>query len=651
MPTRGLIQAILEAHAAAPASRGPARTAPLALRPDQVLAGGSAAVVALAAFESLGLDQVRSEVALVGAERVALHESFDSAEHLVALQRAAHRLGAHFARPGDGRCERLQLEHLAAPGRLAVMAGRRAPLAGAVGMLILQAGSIETAAALAGHAHECDWPGLLVCELTGVPGPGVDGHDVALALAARWSPSGPRGRFLEFAGDGVAALPMSARVAIAGRSPSYGAATCLFPSDERTRAWLAALGREADWKSFEAALPIEADERDRVELAVIEPQVAPVERPSGARPVGESSGGEVAAVLIGPGITAPELIRLAAALAGRRIQESVTLIVVPGTRTLRETVAREGALAVLEAAGAEVREGGAPPVAGASGLACGADPVDLPPGRTRWQSAGLATCAAAALTGRLTDPRDTDLRLTEESPAPRAAADDGWRSRESEVGSSSDGARPAFPRGRAFDASLRGEVLVKLGDQVSINDLLPWGPRVRPLVGDLPALASHVLAEKDPGFAERARLRGGGVIVAGENLGCGLSWDSAALATLALGVRAVVARSIAPDYAHALALAGVLPLLFTRPRDVGALEAGDELEIPGLPEALVAGRSLVIRNLTRGFSCVVGHPLGEREIGHLRAGGLLAELRASLATVTSGAKGASAGGTPRAPGL
>ena len=631
MPTRGLIRSIAEAHLAGPAPQGSDWPvgASLALRPDQVLAGGSAAVVALTAFESLGWDRVRTDVALVGAERVALQEGFESADHLLALQRVAHRLGIHFARPGDGRCERIHLERLAAPARLALFAGRRPALAGAIGMLALPARSIETAAALAGHPHELAWPGVLACELVGAPDPRVDGHDLALAMAALPDSRAAGGRLIEFCGESVSALPMGARIALAARAANFGSAACVFPSDERTRAWLAARGREADWKSLASVMDENGTERRFFDLSGIEPQFAPFDRPTGSRPVRESSGGEVTAVMVGPGVTASELACLAAALEGRSIHPGVRLIIVPGTRSLTESAARQGIWTRVEAAGAEVCEGGAPPVSGSVGLACGADGVDLPAGRTRWFSAGLPTCVAVALTGRIEDPRRVEMQWKPESVSPVGPVDGGWKSapvQPSEDGSAETTRRP-FPLGRPFEGALRGEVLIRLGDHISIQDLLPWGPRVRPLVGDLSALAEHTLGEKDPEFAARARARSGGMVVAGDQLGCGPVWDTAALAPLALGVRAVLARSIAPDYAQSLALAGVLPLEFSRARDAASIDVGDEIEIPGLPEALVSGRPLTVRNLTRATSCTVRHSLGDREVAHLRAGGLLAGLR------------------------
>jgi len=498
-------------------------------------------------------------------------------------------------------------------------------------MLVLPAGSIEAAAALAGHPHELAWPGVTTCALLGVVDPRVDGHDVALALAAHADRGSGPGRLMEFGGDGVESLPMSARIAIAARAQSFGSPACVFPSDERTRAWLAARGREADWKSLSFSSAFGSGASRALDLAAIEPQLAPIERPAGSRPVREAIGGSVQAVLIGPGITAPELVRLAAALEGRSVHAGARLVVVPGTRVLTETAAQHGLWQRLESAGAEVREGGVPALAGTVGLACGADEVDLPAGRTRWFSGGLATCAAAALTGRIEDPRRAEMAWGPEvAPLPQVG-DDGWKIPKAEAGSpvTVEPPRQAFPLGRPLEGALRGEVLIRLGDQVSIQDLLPWGPRVRPLVGDLPALAEHMLWEKDPEFASRARARAGGMMLAGENLGCGQVWDTAALATLALGVRAILARSIAADFARSLALAGVLPLVFSRARDADSIDPGDEIEIPGLPEALVPGRPLTVRNLTRASSFTLRHMLGEREIAYVRGGGLLAGLRSA----------------------
>jgi aconitate hydratase len=619
-----LVAQILAAHLAGRGTKAPAPELgdALEIRADHALAGGVAAVVALGAFQRLGLDRARPELCLIGAERHAPQAAFESADELRDLQQSAFRFGVRFTRPGDGRCERVHLEHFAAPGRVLAAAGRRAPVAGAVGMLSLPVGALECAAVLAGEPVEMRWPGSRAVEIRGVLGPGVDGHDAALALHARLEDAHLDRALVEFDGETLIALPIEARAALAAAAAECGAGSSVFASDETTRRWLATEGREADWKRLARADP--AADALVFDLDAIEPLAAPLERPAACRPVREVRGTSIGAVLIGPGASVAALARLARALAGRRVKDGVTLIIVPGTRQVRETAQAAGLLEALVAAGADVHDAGAPPVAAAVGVCVGTALADLPPGRTRWQAAGLATGAAAALEGVLEDPRRVLEHLGESDADLAFAADSAPR-----VGPATepDGAVPPFPTGRPFLGAVRGSVLLKLGDDVSTERLVPWGAKVRPLVGHLDALAQFTLDDEDPGFAARARAAGGGVLVAGERFGSGVPWDTAALAPLALGVRVMLARSLAPEFAHVAALAGVLPLEFVNEGDARAVAAGDELEIPGLPEALAPGRALVVRNLTQGTQYTVRHPLAARDVDRLAVGGLLAALR------------------------
>ncbi len=618
----GLITSVLATHlnAGALEADGPRIGEVLDVRADHALAGGVAAVVALAAFESLGLERARSEVALVGAERHAPQAAFESADELRELQQAAHRLGVLFSRPGDGRCERVHLEHFAAPTRVLASAGRRSPVAAALGMLTLPVSALELTAVMAGRPVELRWPGVREIAISGSLGPGVDGHDAALALHARLEDLPLESRFIEFSGT---PLPVDARVSLAVAAVECGARSCLFPSEEYARAWLAAQGREVDWKRFvdESTRTVEPHPFD---IDGIEPLTAPFERRAAARPVREVRGTAVEGVLIGPGASAEDLARFADLLGKNRVREGVTVMVVPGTRQVRETARVQGTLERLAAAGAQIEEAGARPVAATLGLCCGAGPGDLPPGRSRWQAAGIATCVAAALEGALEDPRRV-LDFTRQGAAPLVFA----AGQAPRLGSPAEtpAKAPRFPAGRPFEGALRGVVLRRLGDDVTTEMLVPWGAKVRPLVGDLDALAEFTLDDAEPGFARHAREAGGGFLVAGERFGSGVAWDTAALAPVALGVRAFLARSIAPEFAHLAALSGILPLEFVSGADASAVATGDELEIPGLPEALAPGRALVARNLTQGTQYTVRHALDTREVIRLSRGGLLATLR------------------------
>ncbi|MBI1798735.1 MAG: hypothetical protein HYR73_03510 [Candidatus Eisenbacteria bacterium] len=626
MFTRSLTRALIEAHRVDVSSGElAAGYEPIELRPDHVLAGGVAAVVALAAFEGLGSARLMPDLALVGAERHGAEAAFEGGDELRDLHEASMRVGAYFVRPGDGRCEQAHFERFAAPGRLLCSAGRRAPIAGALGMLVLPCGALEAAAALGGGAVDCRESGALGVELRGTLPANVDGHDVACAMIEKLGDGGARGRWIEFGGVGVASIGMMSRIAMARAAERLGSPAALFPSDAVTRAFLSAQQRDADWRKFETGAWEGSERALTLTLDTLEPMTLPIEGGDPPRPVREDRGARIEAVVIGAGAGAADLARLARALAGRSVHPGVALRIVTGSRQVRSTAEAAGVLAALREAGAEIIEGTLAPLAAPLGLAYGTSAGDLMGGRTSWRRAGLATCAAAALCGALEDPRDAALEGAAEQAIAEFEARDTVR-----VASASEirehvPAR-AFPFGRAFDGPLRGPVLGRFGDGVSTEQVLPWGARVRSMVGDFDALSAHAFGRLDPEFAARARAARGGFVAAGDQFGGGEPWDTAALALVRLGVRGILARSIVPSFARLLAVAGVLPLEWANAADADAVSAGDELELPGLPETFVAGRPLVARNLTRGTQYTLRHALGPRDVERLRHGGWLANM-------------------------
>ena len=618
----GLIRTILESHGD-PLEPSPGEHAAreLVLRPDHVLAGGVAAVVTLAGFETLGLPRIAPDVAVVGAERHDPAAAFEASHELRELQDSAARVGALFVRPGEGRCEQVHLEHLAAPGRVLLSAGRRSPVAGALGMLVIPCGALEAAAALAGRGIERLWPGQLDVELTGEPPSWSDGHDVICALARRLGPEGAAGRWVEFGGPGAAAFDIAARFTAAREIERLGAPAALFPSDEVTRGFLASAGRESDWRRLAAGA---RPEHPAVTLALdaLEPMTVAPDRGAIPHPIGHDLGQPVGAVLIGSAASLGDVLMLDRALASRRVHSETQLVIVIGSRLVRASAEAAGALARLRDAGAVIVEGAAPPSPAPAGLAYGALPSDWPAGRTSWRLAALSLCALAARDGTLGDPRGEEwprsgaapalvglepLRLTPLAGDPAAAA-------------------ASLPLGRPLDGPLRGRVLLKLGDFVGTDQVLPWGARVRSLVGDFVALSDHAFGDIDSEFAARARATHGGFVVAGERFGEGVPWDTAALVLVRLGVRAVLARSLAPEFGRLLAQAGVMPLTWSGGDGARGVRPGDELEMPNVPEAFVTGRPIVIRNLTQGSQHTLRHALGAHQVDRLRRGGWLAEI-------------------------
>jgi aconitate hydratase len=619
----GLIRTIFEAHGdEGPPSEEGLGGREFVLRPDHVMAGGVAAVVTLAGFETLGLPRITPDVAVVGAERHDPAAAFEASHELRELQDSAARSGAMFVRPGEGRCEQVHLERLAAPGRVLFSAGRRSPVAGALGMLVVPCGGLEAAAALAGRGIERRWPGELEVELTGEPAGWSDGHDLVCAMLRRLGPEGSAGRWIEFSGEGVAALNIDSRFTAAREIEQLRSPAALFPSDEVTRGFLASAGRESDWRRLAAGHARPGGASVTLALDALEPMTVSPERGAIPHPIGHDLGQTVGVVMIGSAASLGDLLLLDRALAGRSVHAETQLVIVIGSRLIRTSAESSGALARLIEAGASVVEGSPPPSAAANGLAYGALPSDWPPGKTQWRSGSLSLCALAARDGRLRDPRTEDW--PREAGAPALAGSDALRVAPLEI--SAPPSRRRLPLGAALEGPLRGHVLIRLGDHVGSDHVLPWGARVRSLVGDFAALSDYAFGDLDAEFASRARAYRGGFIVAGERFGEGIPWDTAALVLVQLGVRAVMARSVAADFGRLLAQAGVLPLTWSSGNTGRGVKLGDELEMPGVPEAFVSGRPIVVRNLTQGSQYTLSHALGAHEVERLRRGGLLADI-------------------------
>jgi aconitate hydratase len=633
--SRGLIRDIVRFHLApeAEAADDWAIGEELPLRVDHVLAAGRAGLLALRAFGRIATGPARVDLALASADRGAGPAAFETPEELQALHAAAGRAGVRFSRAGHGRGDVVHRERFAVPGRILLTAGRRDAAAGALGMLALAADPIEVGAVLGGGAYALEWPGVRFLDCRGELPAAVDGYDVWLALAAIYGARGVEGAFIEATGEGVAALSMADRLALAAGAGALRSRAVLFPSDEATRAALRAQGREPEWKPFPPAEPGTGDPVIVLELAEVVPHCAPLESVGEARPLAETGDTGIDVVEIGPGAAFADLDRLARCLDDRRVHDRVTLVVVPGSRQIMEAARERGVLDRLVAAGARVLEPGmsagvgAAPGGRSAGLCAGVRPDPVAGAHEGWWTAGIDTCAAACLSGALRDPRAADLprgRIDEPQALP---ATDAWIIRPEAAGAdgepAGDDPSPPFPLGAPIEGPLRGMVLIVAGDGVAAESILPWGARIRPLLGDMDRLGRYVFHGIDDGFPDRARRHGGGWIVAGAHFGQGVARDPAALALVALGVRGVLAVSFAADCRRQLVHAGVLPLRFVVPAEHGRCGRGDELEIPGLPEAFWEGAPLVVRNLTRGTSFTVRHELTARQLEILAAGGLL----------------------------
>ncbi|HYM81046.1 MAG TPA: aconitase family protein [Candidatus Limnocylindria bacterium] len=608
----------------------------LALRVDHVLIDEADAVLVLLELEAIGCERVRTELAFACLDSGSAWPGFEAAERSRYVLAAAERLGVITSRPGRGLAHHLYVERHAAPGKLVVGSAAQVASCGGLGMLALGASECELAAILAGQPLRLTMPERSVLHLRGTLPWWIDAQDLAFALAAQRDRSRWEGAVLEVTGPGVSALDVDERVFLAGAIRSLGVQAALFPSDALTRRYLKAQGREPDWKPLGEWSTGDPAEGADLDLDALEPRV--VGAIAGGEPVRvrDLAGERIERVIVGPEAGYLHLATLAALLHQRHVPPGIELAVVPGSRQILETALRDGVLERLRSAGARVLDVGGscdlrrigwalePGAVMTFGVPAPAA-TGRPEPRPRWR-AGLATAAGCALTGRLVDPRDVEVGSSHgEAPESFVLCDERIR-------------RIAEPAQTPFDSGeslrtcavpeplagpIRGVVLLKLGDRVPVAHLLSRTPRTERVWSDLRSLARHAFAAVDPGFAARAARAGGGVLVSGRELGGGHREARAAIVLRELGVRAVLARSWVAEFRRDVIQHGVLPLTFVTAGAYHAVAAGDELELPTLPEGLEPNRPLVVRNLTQAAQYAVRHDLTSREIVEIRAGGLL----------------------------
>ncbi len=613
----------------------------IAIRIDQTLTQDATGTLAYLEFEALGLPRVRNELAVSYVDHNMLQTGFESADDHRFLQTFAAKYGIRFSRPGNGICHQIHLERFSVPGKTLLGSDSHTPTAGAAGMIAIGAGGLDVAVAMGGGPFSLVMPRIVGVRLTGRLRPWVSAKDVILELLRRYTVSGGVGRIFEYYGEGVATLSVPERATIANMGAELGATTSIFPSDAQTRRYLEAQGRGDAWRPLTADSDAAYDEFVEIRLDQLEPLVALPHSPDRVVPVREVAGTPVQQVAIGSCTNSSyrDLLVSARLLEGRVVHPDVSLVVTPGSRQALVMAEKAGALAALLAAGARVLESACGPCIG-MGQAPASGAVSVRSfnrnfaGRSGTPDALVylaspEVCVAAALTGRLTDPRDLGLPYPGVAALPeRYVVDDRLilvpadePERIEVLRGPNIAPLPAIP---ALAPEIRAEVLLSLDDGVSTDDILPAGAKTLPLRSNIPAISEHAFARIDRQFAERARAAGRGVIVAGENYGQGSSREHAALVTRYLGVETVIALSFARIHAANLVNFGVLPLVFVDARDRDRVGRGDVLRLVGLREAIADGvDTLRIVNESVGFALDARCELTPRERHIVLAGGLL----------------------------
>ncbi len=582
-----LAQKILSAHLLSGSMKAGEE---IAIRIDQTLTQDATGTMAYLQFEAMGVPRVRTELSVSYVDHNMLQASFENADDHRFLQSVAKKYGIFFSRPGNGICHQVHLERFGAPGKTLLGSDSHTPTGGGLGMIAIGSGGLDVAVAMAGGPFYLTMPKILGVKLTGKLSPWVAGKDVILEMLRCLSVKGGVGRIVEYFGPGVASLGVPERATITNMGAELGATTSLFPADETTRAFLELQGRVDAFRALAADEDAMYDEVIELDLSALEPLAACPHSPDAVRPLRELAGTAVQQVCVGSCTNSSyrDLAIVAAVLKDHVVHPAVSLTVNPGSKQVFAMIAESGVLGDLIASGARIQESGCGPCIG-MGQAPSSGAVSVRTfnrnfeGRSGTKDAQVylaspEVAAAAALTGALTDPRKLGavpaIRLFTgkpdiadrmiEAPAADGSALEVLRG---------PNIKP-LPIHPGVPETLTGELLLKVGDNITTDHIMPAGAKVLPLRSNIPAISEYVFERVDPTFPARARAAGGGFIVGGANYGQGSSREHAALAPMYLGVKAVIVKSFARIHLANLINFGILPLTFANEADYDALTAG-----------------------------------------------------------------------------
>ncbi len=609
----------------------------IAIKIDQTLTQDSTGTMAYLQLEALGIDRVKTELSVAYIDHNTLQQGPENADDHKYIQTVAAKYGIYFSRPGNGICHQVHLERFGRPGKTLLGSDSHTPTAGGLGMLAIGAGGLDVALAMAGEPYRIIMPSIVNVRLTGKLRPWVSAKDVILELLRRLTVKGGVGKIFEYSGDGVKTLSVPERATIANMGAELGATTSIFPSDERTYEFLKAQGREEVFVPLAADEDAEYDEVIEINLDELEPLVALPHSPDNVVKVKDAGRPKVDQVAIGSCTNSSyaDLMKVASILRGKVILEHVSLVIAPGSRQVLNMLAKNGALSDLISAGARILESACGPCIG-MGQAPATGAISIRTfnrnfyGRSGTKSASVylvspEVAAAAALTGYLIDPRE--LGEAPEVPyVEKFEINDNMiikppEDREKVEIIKGPNIKP-FPLNTPL-SDIEKRVLIKVGDDITTDHIMPSNAKLLPLRSNIPELAKHCFEIIDENFSKRAIEWGGGIIVGGSNYGQGSSREHAALAPLQLGVKAVIAKSFARIHKANLINSGILPLTFVDEKDYEDIEVGDVLKIENAVEQVKRGGRITVKNQTKGTTFEVDLEVSDRNREVLIAGGMI----------------------------
>ena len=608
----------------------------IGLKIDQTLTQDATGTMAYLEFEAMGVPRVKTEKSVAYIDHNTLQTGFENADDHRFIQSVAKKHGIWFSRPGNGICHQVHLERFGVPGKTLIGSDSHTPTGGGIGMLAMGAGGLDVAVAMGGGPYYISMPKMLRVNLTGKLSPWVSAKDVILKVLQLLSVKGGVGKIVEYSGEGVKSLSVPERATITNMGAELGATTSIFPSDEVTRSFLQAQGRGQDWVELSSDPDAVYDEEVSIDLSALEPLAACPHSPDNVKSLKEIGAIKVDQVCIGSCTNSSylDLMRVASILKGKTVHPDVSLAIAPGSKQVYNMLAMNGALADIIAAGARVLECACGPCIG-MGQSPNSKGISLRTFNRNFEGrSGTAdgqiylvspeTAAASALAGVLTLGEEAPIALPEhflindnmvEAPASEAEMDSVEILRGPNI--------KEFPVTGPLEETIAAKALLKVGDNITTDHIMPAGAKILPYRSNIPYLSNFCFGVCDKEFPARCREYGPSVVVGGQNYGQGSSREHAALVPLYLGVKAVLVKSFARIHCANLANAGILPLVFKNEADYDKIDQMDELELKNVRKAIEDNAPVIVSDKTKGIEIETEAVLSQRQREMVLAGGLL----------------------------
>lgn len=619
----------------------------IGLKIEQTLTQDATGTMAYLEFEAIGVDRVKTERSVAYIDHNTLQTGFENADDHRYIQTVTKKHGIYFSRPGNGICHQVHLERFGIPGKTLIGSDSHTPTGGGIGMLAMGAGGMDVAVAMGGGTYYIPMPTMTRINLTGYLKPWVSAKDVILEVLRRMTVKGGVGKIIEYGGEGVKTLSVPERATITNMGAELGATTSIFPSDEITLAFLKAQDRADDWTEILPDPDAQYDEVIDIDLCALEPMAACPHMPDKVKTTEEIGKIKVDQVAIGSCTNSSfvDMMKVAKILKGKTVCPTVSLCIAPGSKQVLNMLAMNGALGDMIGAGARILESACGPCIG-MGQSPNSGGISLRTfnrnfeGRSGTKDAGIylvspEVAAASALTGYLTDPRDLGEAPTVEMPEHFTINDNMIEPPASpEEAASIEVLRgpniKPFPKTEPLPESITAKAVLKVGDNITTDHIMPAGAKILPYRSNIPHLSQFCFGVCDESFPERIKAEGKGIIIGGANYGQGSSREHAALVPLYLGVKAVITKSFARIHVANLVNAGILPFTFANEADYDRIDQMDQLELADIRTAMENNTPVVLKNLTKNeeYPLDASH-LSARQRAMLLCGGLLDYTRES----------------------